>query len=69
MKLFQVSLTKSYLVNINAESEEEAKRLAEFFTGDISNVSDENNRNEYKFSIEEIECTVNRAFDAEEITN
>ena len=69
MKSFQVSLTKSYLVNINAESKEDAKRLAEFFTGDITDSSDENYRKEYKFSIEEIECTVNEAFDAVKLSD
>ena len=67
MKLFKVSLTKSYLVNINAENETEARHCAEFFTGDITDISDENHRAEYNFSIEEIECTVNEAFEAEEL--
>lgn len=67
MKSFQVSLTKSYLVNINAENEEDAKRLAEFFTGDIQDISDENTRKEYKFKIEEIECTINESADVKEI--
>ncbi len=67
MKLFQVSLTKSYLVNINAENEVDAKRFAEFFTGDIQDISDQNNRKEYKFEIEEIECAMNEAFEAEEV--
>lgn len=67
MKLFKVSLTKSYLVEINAETETDAKRLAEFFTGDIQDISDTNNRKEYNFEIEEIECTMNEAFDVEVI--
>lgn len=69
MKSFQVLLTKSYLVNINAETEDGAKRCAEFFTGDIQDISDLNNRKEYKFEIEEIECTINEAFEVKEITN
>ena len=67
MKSFQVTLTKSYLVNINAENETDAKRFAEFFTDDVQDISDENNRNEYKFSIEKIECKINEAFEAEEV--
>ena len=55
-------LTKSYLVNINAENEEDAKRFADFFTGDIQDISDYNNRKEYKFEIEQIECKTNEAF-------
>ncbi len=69
MKSFQVSLSKSYLVKIIAKDKTNAKRIAEFFTGDISDISNENNRKKYKFSIEEIECTVNEAFEAEEITD
>ncbi len=69
MKSFQVSLTKNYLVNINAETESEAKRLAELFTGDIQDISETNNRKEYKFKIEKIECTINEAIDVEEITD
>lgn len=67
MKSFQVSLTKSYLVSINAENREVAKRLAEFFTGDIQDISELNNRSEYKFEIEEIECTMNEAVDVQEM--
>lgn len=68
MKPFHVLLTKSYTVNINAESEEAAKRLVHFVTGGIQDISDENYRSEYNFSIEEIKCTVNEAFEAEETT-
>ncbi len=67
MKSFQITLTKSYQVNINAENEIDAKRFAEFFTSDVQDISDENNRNEYKFSIEKIECKINEAFEAEEV--
>lgn len=67
MKLFQVSLTKSYLVNINAENEDDAKRFAEFFTGDIIDISEGNNHLQYKFLIEEIQCVVNEAIGVEEI--
>lgn len=66
MKSFQVSLTKIYLVNINAESEEDAKRFAEFFTDDIKDISDNNDRQKYKFEIEEIECAMNEAVEAKE---
>lgn len=69
MKSFKVSLTKSYAVNINAENKEDAKRFAEFFTDDISDLSNAEDRAENKFSIEEIECTMNDAFEAEERTD
>ncbi len=66
MKTFRVALTKTYLVKINAENETEARHCAEFFTGDIADISDETNRAEYNFNIEEIECWVNEAFEVEE---
>lgn len=66
MKSFQVSLTKSYLVNINAGNEEDAKRFVEFYTGDIFDISDKKDREEYEFSIEEIKCVMNEAVEAEE---
>lgn len=69
MKLFQVSLTKSYLIKINAENKESAKRFAEIFTGDINDLSDDKNRKENNFEIREVECTMNEAFEAEEITS
>ncbi len=69
MKSFQVSLTKSYLVTIKAESETDAKRFAEFFTGDIKDISDENNHQQHNFLIEEIKCIVNEAVNAEETKN
>lgn len=67
MKSFQITLTKSYLLNIIAENENDAKRFAEFFTGDIQDISDSDNRSKYKFEIEEIECTMNEAFEAAEL--
>lgn len=67
MKTYKVGLTKSYLVTINARNIKEARHLAEFYTGDITDISDEKDRKTGKFQIEEIECTLNEAFDTEEI--
>ena len=49
MKTYKVGLTKSYLVTINAENIEEARYLAEFYTGDITDISDEKDRKTDKF--------------------
>lgn len=67
MKTFQVSLAKTYTVNIVAENEEKAKRIAEFYTGDIQDISTENERLSKNFSITEIECQTNDAIDCLEI--
>jgi hypothetical protein len=69
MNMYQVTLTKSYLVKIKSNSQEEAMRLAEFYTGDISDISNVGDQIKEKFSIEEIECTVNDAVDCENIEN
>ena len=69
MKTFQVSLAKTYTINIVAENEEKAKELAEFYTGDIQDISTENERQSENFSIQEIECQINEAIDCAEIEN
>jgi hypothetical protein len=69
MNTYQVILTKSYLVKIKSNSQEEAMRLAEFYTGDISDISNVGDQIKEKFSIEEIECTVNDAVDCESVEN
>ncbi len=67
MKTYQVVLTKSYLVTVSAKTEEQARRVCEFYTNDIQNISTVENREKEKFLIENIECTVNETFDCREI--
>jgi len=67
MKTFRVSLAKTYTVNIIANDEEQAKRLAEFYTSNIQDVSTEKERLAENFSIKEIECQTNDAIDCNEI--
>ena len=69
MKTFRVVLTKSFLVTINAKNEQDARHLAEFYTSDIQDISTTKDRQNDRFFIEEIECTVNEAFDAEPVLN
>ncbi len=69
MKTFQVSLAKTYTINIVAENEEKAKELAEFYTSDIQDISSESERQSENFSIQEIECQTNDAIDCTEIEN
>ncbi len=58
MPLYHTVLTRSFDVIIDAEDENEAARLAEFFVGfaDHSNISD---REKFKFEIKSIELTEN----------
>ena len=69
MKTYQVVLTKSYVVTVNAETKEKAKRFAEFYTGDIQDISTDENRRKSNFSIEEIDSRINESLEAEEIKN
>ena len=69
MKTYKVILTKAYAVTINANGEAQAKRLAEFYTGDIQDISTDQTRKEHDFSIEQIKCGMNEGFDVEEISN
>ena len=67
MKTYQVVLAKSYVVTVNAETKEEARRFSEFYTGDIQDISAEEDRKKTNFSIEDIKCTMNESFDCQEI--
>ena len=67
MKTYKVSLARSYVVEIKAETKEKACRYAELFIGDCSDMSTFKDKKEYKFSIEEIEPAINDAMDIEEI--
>lgn len=69
MKTYQVVLTKAYVVTVNAKTKEKAKRFAEFYTGDIQDISTEENRKKFNFSIEEIDAKINESLEAEEIKN
>jgi hypothetical protein len=66
-KTFQVAITKSFLVTIEAENETIARNLTEFYTSDIQDLSLEKHRIEENFSIQEIECTYNEATEIQEI--
>jgi hypothetical protein len=67
MKTYQVVLTKSYLVSVSAKTKEQARRVCEFYTNDIQDISTRENREREKFLIKNIECTVNETFDCREI--
>lgn len=62
MKTYEVILTKSYLLTIDANSIDEAKEFASFFTGDAQDISNENEQEEFNFKIKEIKCTLNEAY-------
>lgn len=67
MKTFQVGLSRIYVVTMNADNEESARRLAELFLSHCSDESTINERNEHNFSINNIEMVYNEAFEAKEV--
>ncbi|NMX21865.1 hypothetical protein C5S30_05425 [ANME-1 cluster archaeon GoMg4] len=67
MKKYEVLLTRSYMVTIQAENEDQALRYTEFYLGDCPDLSKHKDRMEQKFKIKEIEMTFNDAFESKEI--
>lgn len=67
MKTYQVVLAKSYLVTVRAKTKEQARRVCEFYTNNIQDISTKENRENEKFLIKNMECTVNETFDCREI--
>ena len=67
MGTYTVNLTRVYKVTIDAEDESSAKEYVEFFLGDPQDLSNEQDRTDYKFNIQEIEMVLNESFDTEVI--
>ncbi len=66
MKTYKVFLHRDYIINIDAKNEEEAKSLTELFVTGEKDGSTEKEREQHNFRINEIEMTVNEAFEVEE---
>jgi hypothetical protein len=67
MKTFNVMLTRAYRVHIEAEDENSAIELVEYYLGDPEDKANERERTQHRFNILEIEMTMNEAFEAEEV--
>ena len=67
MKTYNVSLSRAFVVKIRAKDKRKACRYAEYFIGDCHDESTAEERRKYRFSIKEIEMTINDALNAEEI--
>lgn len=63
MTEYKVGLTRTFIVTVNAESEEQAKEFAEYYLSmggeDLSTVED---REEKNFSFEEVEAVGNEGY-------
>ena len=63
MKTYKVLLHRDYIVNIDADNEDDAKSLAEFFIAGEKDASNEKDREQHNFRINEIEMVTNDAFE------
>ena len=66
MPIYKIGLARTYLITVQAENPESAKRLSEIFIGE-SDLSMPADRQEYKFSINEIELADNDVFECEDV--
>ena len=66
MPVYEVSITHSFLVKIQAESAKDAARLSEFFVS-YSDGSLEQDREKHKFAIKRIEMTQTEAFEVNQL--
>ncbi len=63
MKEFQIALTRTYIVSIQATTVDEAKIFSEYYLGDLIDLSTENERNQKQFTFGEIEMVHNHAIE------
>ena len=69
MNNYKVNLARSYFVSVKAGNKEDAQRLAEFFVGDCSDVSEKEDCEKYNFSIGNIDMVLNEAMEVEQLAN
>ena len=67
MKRYQVLLSRTYIVDIQAKNEEEACQNVEYYLGHCEDLSSENERKRDNFVIEKIEPAINEAFEVTEV--
>lgn len=65
MNSYKVSLHRDYIVNIDTNSKEEAKQLAEFFIAGGKDASTPKEQEQHRFRINEIEMVTNDAFEVD----
>jgi hypothetical protein len=65
MPTYKIGLARTYLIAIQADNPESAKRLSEIFVGD-SDLSLPADRQEYKFAFDKIELVENDVFECDD---
>lgn len=66
MKTYEVLLSRSYIVTIQARNEEEALRHCEFYIGGEKDISIPKEKEMVQFEIGKIEMMINDAFEVKE---
>ncbi|MGA7719773.1 MAG: hypothetical protein WCA84_01220 [Ignavibacteriaceae bacterium] len=67
MPKFVVSLSRTYLVEIEAKNENAAKEFTEFYLGDVTDLSTQIDKKKHGFNIIDIRPAINEAFEVEEL--
>jgi hypothetical protein len=67
MKKYQVLLSRTYIIDIQANNEEEACRNVEWYLDDCKDLSSEDDRKRDNFLIERIEPAINDVFEVTEV--
>jgi hypothetical protein len=67
MKTYRLVLHRSYFVDIEAKSQRDARTYAEYFLGDPTDDSSEEDRRDREFKIHRLELALNDATDVEEV--
>ena len=69
MKTYEVLLTRSYRIEIDARDEEDARFLTEFYIGGEKDLSNPREQTKRAFRINEIEMTVNESIESSQLEN
>ena len=68
MTRYEVFLSRTYIVHIEAKNDEEACQNVEYYLGHCEDLSRENERKRDNFLIEKIKPAINEAFWVKEIS-
>lgn len=62
MKIYTVTLSRTYRISIKANNEYDAKLFSEYYIGDCPDLSNTRDQKEKNFSIKNIELVYNEAY-------
>lgn len=68
MPLYEVSLSRTYVIKVDAKSARDAAMLSEFFIGHKDESSDKD-RESFRFELKEINLTTNDVLEVNKVEN